>query len=88
MLSRAVARAAPRVPTGTRAFHATRARLSSPYHYPDGPRSNLPFNTQTKFFWLRYTTYVVVGFGAPFGIAGASISQARRFPPVRERGFC
>jgi len=37
-----------------RGFHSTRAQLSSPYHYPEGPRSNLPFNTKTRFFALRY----------------------------------
>ncbi|KAI0025874.1 hypothetical protein F4780DRAFT_233566 [Xylariomycetidae sp. FL0641] len=52
-----------------RAFHATRARLSSPYHYPEGPYSNLPFNTKTRFFAVRYWSYCVVGFFLPFGIA-------------------
>jgi cytochrome c oxidase subunit 7c len=52
-----------------RAFSTTRARLSSPYHYPEGPRSNLPFNTKTRFFALRYWSFLAVGFGAPFGIA-------------------
>lgn len=55
-----------------RAFHATRARLSSPYHYPEGPYSNLPFNPKTRFFALRYFLYVFTGFFAPFGIAGTS----------------
>jgi cytochrome c oxidase subunit 7c len=54
-----------------RAFSTTRARLSSPYHYPEGPRTNLPFNTKTRFFALRYWGFLAVGFGAPFGIAGA-----------------
>jgi cytochrome c oxidase subunit 7c len=57
-----------------RAFSTTRARLSSPYHYPEGPRSNLPFNTKTRFFALRYWGFLGVGFFAPFGIAGTSIS--------------
>ncbi|EMR62366.1 hypothetical protein MGN70_012110 [Eutypa lata] len=52
-----------------RAFHATRARLSSPYHYPEGPYSNLPFNTKTRFFGLRFFLYCFTGFMAPFGIA-------------------
>ncbi|KAI1279812.1 cytochrome-c oxidase chain VIIc [Xylaria sp. FL0933] len=52
-----------------RAFHATRARLSSPYHYPEGPYSNLPFNTKTRFFAVRYWLYCITGFFAPFGIA-------------------
>ncbi|KAI1343843.1 hypothetical protein F5Y15DRAFT_426413 [Xylariaceae sp. FL0016] len=52
-----------------RAFHATRARLSSPYHYPEGPYSNLPFNTKTRFFAVRYWAYCITGFFLPFGIA-------------------
>ncbi|KAK1761216.1 hypothetical protein QBC47DRAFT_397189 [Echria macrotheca] len=62
MLARAVAR---------RGFSTTRARLSSPYHYPEGPYTNLPFNTKTKYFAVRYWSFMAVGFGAPFGIAGA-----------------
>ena len=41
-------------PAVRRGFHSTRAQLSSPYHYPEGPRSNIPFNPRTRFFWLRY----------------------------------
>ena len=37
-----------------RGFHSSRAQFASPFHYPEGPRSNLPFNTQTRFFALRY----------------------------------
>ena len=37
-----------------RGFRTSAARLSSPYHYPEGPRSNLPFNPLTKFFAVRY----------------------------------
>ncbi|RYO93166.1 hypothetical protein DL766_005701 [Monosporascus sp. MC13-8B] len=51
-----------------RAFHATRARLSSPYHYPEGPYSNLPFNTKTRFFGLRFFLFCFTGFMMPFGI--------------------
>ncbi|KAI0394998.1 cytochrome-c oxidase chain VIIc [Xylariaceae sp. FL0594] len=66
-----VARASPRISSlvGRRAFHTTRPRFSSPYHYPEGPRSNLPFNTQTRFFALRFWLYAATGFGAPFLIA-------------------
>ncbi|KAK2625154.1 hypothetical protein QTJ16_005523 [Diplocarpon rosae] len=46
-----------------RAFSTTRAQLSSPYHYPEGPRSNIPFNPLTKFFAFRYWTFMAVGFG-------------------------
>lgn len=52
-----------------RAFSTTRAQLSSPYHYPEGPRSNLPFNTKTRFFAVRYWGFLITGFVAPFGIA-------------------
>lgn len=52
-----------------RAFHTTRARLSSPYHYPEGPRSNIPFDPQKRGFAIKYWSFVAVGFGAPFGIA-------------------
>lgn len=72
MLSRAVVRAAPRVPaTASRAFHSTPARFSSPYHYPDGPLSNLPFNPRTKYFAVRYWTTMAVGFSTPILLAGA-----------------
>lgn len=37
-----------------RTFSSTRSQLASPYHYPEGPRSNLPFNPLTKFFALRF----------------------------------
>ncbi|KAI1294389.1 hypothetical protein F5Y03DRAFT_372900 [Xylaria venustula] len=66
-----MARASPRITSlvSRRAFHATRARLSSPYHYPEGPYSNLPFNTKTRFFAVRYWLYCITGFFLPFGIA-------------------
>lgn len=73
MLSRAAARAAPRATpslVARRGFHATRAQLSSPYHYPEGPYSNLPFNPKTKYFALRFWSFCLVGFGSPFAIAG------------------
>jgi len=68
MLSRAVFRTSTSL-TGRRGFHATRARLSSPYHYPDGPRSNIPFNPRGKFFAFQYWAFLGAGFGAPFAIA-------------------
>jgi len=57
MLSRTVIRAAnaPSI-AARRGFHFTRAQLSSPYHYPEGPRSNIPFNPLTKYFGVRYWT--------------------------------
>ncbi|KXT06993.1 hypothetical protein AC578_7260 [Pseudocercospora eumusae] len=52
-----------------RNFSTTRPQFSSPYHYPEGPRSNIPFNPLTKYFALRYWGFMFVGFSAPFGIA-------------------
>jgi len=37
-----------------RPFSRSARQLGSPYHYPEGPRSNIPFNPLTRFFWLRY----------------------------------
>lgn len=70
------ARAATRTTTSLvtkRGFHATRARLSSPYHYPEGPYTNLPFNPRKKGFALGYWTFMATGFLAPFGIAGTCL---------------
>ncbi|KAF4312958.1 putative cytochrome-c oxidase chain VIIc protein [Botryosphaeria dothidea] len=64
MLSHSTVRVASHVQK--RAFSATRARLSSPYHYPEGPRSNIPFNPLTKFFAVRYWTFM----GEPLQQAG------------------
>ena len=79
MLARAATRTSTTVQTAAvarRAFTTTRARLSSPYHYPEGPLSNLPFNPRKKGFAVMYWGYMVVGFGAPFGIACAFSSAA------------
>jgi cytochrome c oxidase subunit 7c len=48
-----------------RPFHSTRTRPSgdSPYHYPEGPRSNLPFNPRGKYFRVKYLT--VIGASEP-----------------------
>lgn len=59
MLSRTALRTTSKLsssshPLATRAFRTSAARLSSPYHYPEGPRSNLPFNPLTKYFYVRY----------------------------------
>ena len=37
-----------------RGFSTTRAQLASPYHYAEGPRTNIPFNPLTKHFFWRY----------------------------------
>ncbi|KAH6695395.1 hypothetical protein F5X68DRAFT_198371 [Plectosphaerella plurivora] len=77
MLSRAVIRAVPKAtPSAARGFHATRAQLSSPYHYPEGPISNLPFNPKSKFFGAGYWSFMLVGFFTPFGIAAWKQSKA------------
>ncbi|KAJ9607837.1 Cytochrome c oxidase assembly protein cox15 [Cladophialophora chaetospira] len=54
-----------------RGFTSTTRRMDafSPYHYPEGPYHNLPFNPKTRFFWLRYWLFMGTGFGIPFGIA-------------------
>ncbi|KAJ9196866.1 hypothetical protein DTO164E3_6115 [Paecilomyces variotii] len=52
-----------------RGFSTTRAQLASPYHYAEGPRTSIPFNPLTRFFWLRYWAFMVTGFGTPFAIA-------------------
>lgn len=41
-----------------RGFHSSSTRMASPYHYPEGPRSNIPFNPLTKFFYVRYWSYM------------------------------
>ncbi|KAL9635097.1 MAG: hypothetical protein Q9164_003681 [Protoblastenia rupestris] len=55
MLSRTAFRASKAPSTIVRrSFRTSSARLSSPYHYPEGPLSNIPFNPRTRFFWFRY----------------------------------
>lgn len=71
MFSRAATRTTTTL-VSRRGFHATRARLSSPYHYPEGPYSNLPFNPRKKGFAFGYWGFIATGFFAPFGIAGES----------------
>lgn len=75
MISRAAARTTTSL-VSRRGFHATRARMSSPYHYPEGPYSNIPFNPRSKWFGVGYWTFMATGFLAPFGIAGALFSLA------------
>ncbi|KAL2000821.1 hypothetical protein VTN02DRAFT_2581 [Thermoascus thermophilus] len=52
-----------------RGFSTTRAQLGSPYHYAEGPRTTIPFNPLTRFFFFRYWAFMLTGFGAPFAIA-------------------
>ncbi|GAB1313496.1 Cytochrome c oxidase assembly protein cox15 [Madurella fahalii] len=70
MLARAAVAPAVRATVARRAgFHTTRAQLASPYHYPEGPLSNIPFNPRKRGFALGYWSFCVVGFTLPFGIA-------------------
>jgi cytochrome c oxidase subunit 7c len=69
MLSRAATRTTTSLVT-RRAFHATRPRMSSPYHYAEGPYTNLPFNPHKRTFALKFFAFAATGFFAPFGIAG------------------
>lgn len=70
MFSRAAVRATTQV-TGRRGFHATRSQMSSPFHYPEGPYTNIPFNPKAKTFPLLFWGYCATGFGLPFAIASA-----------------
>ncbi|KAH7004868.1 hypothetical protein EDB82DRAFT_61412 [Fusarium venenatum] len=78
MLSRAATRTTTSLVT-KRGFQTTRARMSSPYHYPEGAYSNIPFNPRSKWFGVGYWTFMATGFFAPFGIAGAWF-LSRRLP--------
>lgn len=72
MLARTAAARATAQLAARRALHTTPARLSSPYHYPEGPLSNLPFNPRKRGpgFTIAYWSFCATGFGLPFGIAG------------------
>jgi cytochrome c oxidase subunit 7c len=96
MLARAAFRAAS-APTivARRGFQSTRAQLGSPYHYPEGPRSNLPFDPLKRGFAFKYwgfmgelcraaiagqeLTATATGFGLPFGLAGKTPYSILRF---------
>jgi len=41
-----------------RGFSTSRAQLASPYHYAEGPRTNIPFNPLTKYFFFRYWAFM------------------------------
>lgn len=79
MLSRAAIRTSQAV-AGRRAFHVTARRFSSPYHYPEGPYSNLPFNPKGKFFGVGYWGTMFTFFFMPFGIAGMFSSHGYELP--------
>jgi hypothetical protein len=71
MLARTAFRASA-APTlvARRGFQSTRAQLSSPYHYPEGPRSNLPFDPLKKGFAIKFWAYA--GTSDAPTMAGAS----------------
>jgi len=65
MLARAALRAQPAA-VARRGFQTSRiargghepmASGQSPYHYPEGPRSNLPFDPLKKGFAIKFWTY-------------------------------
>ncbi|KAF2025124.1 IkappaB kinase complex, IKAP component [Setomelanomma holmii] len=71
MLARATFRAASAPSLVTRrGFQSTRAQFSSPYHYPEGPRSNLPFDPLKRGFAFKYWGFMATGFSLPFLLAG------------------
>lgn len=89
MLSRAAVRASSTTSmVARRGFHSTRAQLSSPHHYPEGPRSNIPFNPLTKYFAFRYWTFMAVGF-CTLPTSYGSFAQAvfTNAPPVTPFGI-
>lgn len=63
-----------------RGFHTSRAQFKSPYHYPEGPHTTLPFNARSKWFPLCFWTFAGVGFGTPFFISGESKNAAQILP--------
>ncbi|KAI9170881.1 putative cytochrome c subunit [Paramyrothecium foliicola] len=78
MLSQAATRTTTSL-VARRGFHATRARMSSPYHYPEGPYTNIPFNPRKKGFAFKFFAFVFTGFMTPFGIAGACFTNKASF---------
>ncbi|PGH36326.1 cytochrome c oxidase subunit 7c [[Emmonsia] crescens] len=60
-----------------RGFHSSRSQMASPFHYPSGPRTNLPFNPMTKRFAWRYWGFMAVGFGLPFGICAWQLNKSQ-----------
>ena len=69
-LSRAAARTTTSL-VARRGVQTTRARLSSPYHYPEGAYSNIHVNPRKKTCPILYWTVMGAGDFAPFGISGA-----------------
>lgn len=87
MLARAAFRAAS-APTlvARRGFQSTRAQMASPYHYPEGPRSNLPFDPLKRGFAFKYWGFMGERCRSAIGRAGANSSRHRirpSLPPCR-----
>ncbi|KAK2749591.1 hypothetical protein FQN57_005813 [Myotisia sp. PD_48] len=61
---------------GRRGFHSTRSQLGG-FHYPEGPRSNIPFNPMTKHFFWRYWGFMGLGFALPFIVAVWQTKKSR-----------
>ncbi|QSS63702.1 cytochrome c oxidase subunit 8p, partial [Histoplasma capsulatum] len=58
MLAQSATRARMATSVARRGFHTTQPQMSSPFHYPEGPRTNLPFNPLTKRFAWRYWAFM------------------------------
>ncbi|EEH08806.1 cytochrome c oxidase subunit VIII [Histoplasma capsulatum var. duboisii H88] len=77
MLAQSATRARMATSVARRGFHTTQPQMSSPFHYPEGPRTNLPFNPLTKRFAWRYWAFMATGFGLPFGIAAWQMNKSQ-----------
>jgi cytochrome c oxidase subunit 7c len=80
MLARATFRAAS-APTlvARRGFQSTRAQMASPYHYPEGPRSNLPFDPLKRGFAFKFWGFM--------GELGHSTTSGYELTPITGTGF-
>ena len=76
MLSRTAFRVSPMAQMAARrGFSTTKTQMSSPYHYPEGPRNNLPFNPMTKYFAFRFWGFM--GTSLPSAKPGQATSFSR-----------
>ncbi len=76
MLARATFRAAT-APSlvARRGFQSTRVQYASPYHYPEGPRSNLPFDPLKRGFAFKYWGFMGISTALPGNSAIANHKQ-------------
>lgn len=83
MYASAAVRARLATVAARRGFSTTRAQLGSPYHYAEGPRSNIPFNPLTKHFFWRYWAFMCWWAAIPehetSGLTGRTIRYRFRF---------